>query len=37
MSIVSEIMALHHGSLAIDSVPGQSTTVTLAFPLEPAA
>jgi PAS domain S-box-containing protein len=37
MSIVSEIMALHHGSLAIDSVPGQSTTVTLAFPLEPVA
>jgi signal transduction histidine kinase len=33
MSIVTEIMALHHGSVEIASAPGQGTTVTLLFPL----
>jgi signal transduction histidine kinase len=33
MSIVSEIMALHHGSVEIASAPGQGTTVTLVFPM----
>jgi len=35
MSIVSEIMALHHGSVEIDSTPGQGNSVTLVFPLQP--
>jgi signal transduction histidine kinase len=32
MSIVVEIMALHQGSMAIDSKLGKGTTVTLVFP-----
>ncbi len=32
MSIVQEIVELHHGRLQIESVAGQGTTVTLAFP-----
>ena len=32
MSIVGEIMTLHHGRVEIESVPGQGTTVTLLFP-----
>jgi PAS domain S-box-containing protein len=37
MSIVTEIMNLHHGSVAIQSELGQGTTVTLAFPIQPLA
>lgn len=33
MSLVKEIMALHHGGVEISSAPGQGTTVTLVFPL----
>ena len=33
MSIVTEIMALHHGRVDIQSAPGGGTTVTLIFPL----
>ncbi|MCF8160917.1 MAG: PAS domain S-box protein [Polaromonas sp.] len=32
MSIVKEIMALHYGHMALGSVPGQGTTVSLIFP-----
>lgn len=32
MSIVKEIIALHHGTLEIDSAPGLGTTVRLIFP-----
>ncbi len=32
MTIVSEIMALHHGSVAIHSEKSFGTTVTLQFP-----
>jgi len=32
MSIVTEIMALHHGSVEITSTPGQGTKVNLMFP-----
>lgn len=33
MSIVTEIMTLHHGRVEIESVPGLGTTVTLLFPV----
>ena len=39
MSIVKEIIELHHGTVEIESEPGQGTSVTLLFPsssLEPA-
>ena len=32
MSIVKEIIALHHGTLEIDSIPGAGTTVRLCLP-----
>ncbi len=32
MSIVKEIMSLHHGRVDVESTPGQGTTVTLVFP-----
>jgi len=32
MSIVKEIVELHHGNLLVASTPGQGTTVTLQFP-----
>jgi signal transduction histidine kinase len=32
MSIVKEIIALHHGTLEIDSTPGAGTTVRLCLP-----
>ena len=34
MSIVKEIMALHHGSVVVASAQGQGTTVTLLFPTD---
>ena len=37
MSIVKEIMALHHGHVEVDSTPGQGTRVTLVFPAIPHA
>lgn len=37
MSIVKEIMALHHGSVEVDSTLGQGTQVTLIFPAAPNA
>ncbi|MDD2881836.1 MAG: PAS domain S-box protein [Rhodoferax sp.] len=33
MSIVNEILALHQGSVAVESVLGRGTTVTLLFPM----
>jgi signal transduction histidine kinase len=33
MSIVKEIVELHHGNLLVTSAPGQGTTVTLQFPI----
>jgi signal transduction histidine kinase len=33
MSIVKEIVELHHGNLIVTSTPGQGTTVTLQFPI----
>ena len=33
MSIAKEIVELHHGSINIESQPGQGATVTLQFPL----
>jgi PAS domain S-box-containing protein len=33
MSIVKEIMTLHHGSIEIESEPGQGTIVKLLFPI----
>jgi len=33
MSIVKEIVELHHGNLLVASAPGQGTTVTLQFPV----
>lgn len=37
MSIVKEIMALHHGSVVVASAHGQGTTVTLLFPTASSA
>jgi PAS domain S-box-containing protein len=33
MSIVKEIVELHHGNLLVSSTPGRGTTVTLQFPV----
>jgi signal transduction histidine kinase len=33
LSIVRSFVELHHGTVAIDSVPGQGTTVVCVFPL----
>lgn len=35
MSIVKEIVELHHGNLFVTSTPGNGTTVTLQFPATP--
>jgi signal transduction histidine kinase len=33
MSIVKEIVELHHGKLLVSSSPGQGTSITLQFPV----
>lgn len=33
LAIVKQIVALHQGSISVDSVPGQGTTMTVALPL----
>ena len=37
LTVVHNIMAAHKGIVHVVSMPGQGTTVTLSFPLEPAA
>jgi len=37
LSIVAELVTAHHGDIGIDSRPGDGTTVTVTFPLSPAA
>ena len=34
LAIVKTIMDLHHGSIAVQSTPGDGTSITLTFPLE---
>lgn len=37
LSIVAELVAAHAGHISIDSPPGEGTTITVTFPLSPAA
>jgi cell cycle sensor histidine kinase DivJ len=35
LSLVKGLVALHHGTMAIESEPGHGTTVTISLPIEP--
>ena len=34
LSLVKGLVALHHGTMAIESVPGEGTTVTISLPVD---